>query len=58
MKRRLEVPNPESVDLGLWEQKPPLIGVPFHLATLGYFLCTTHQWDSYRKKNWGKILEK
>jgi len=42
MKRRSEVTNPESVDLGLWKQKPPLTGVPFHLATLGCLLCATH----------------
>ncbi len=33
MKRRSEVTNPESVDLGLWKQKPLLTGVPFHLVT-------------------------
>ncbi len=55
MKRRSEVTNPESADLGLWKQKPPLLGVPFHLATLGYYLSTTHQWDSYRKKNLKKF---
>jgi len=48
MKRRSEVTNPESADLGLWKQKPPLLGVPFHFVTFGYYLCTPHQWDSYR----------
>ena len=40
MKRRSEVTNPESADLGLWKQKPPFDRSPVAFwRTLGCFFC-------------------
>ncbi len=42
MKRRSEVTNPESADLGLWKQKPPLGTFNFLGRLWTYCLCPTH----------------